>query len=64
VTAKFGQHPDYRERLLETGQRTIVELNSWDDTYWGADIETGLGRNVLGRILMGVRSTLRFDRGP
>ncbi|WP_254831144.1 NADAR family protein [Haloglomus salinum] len=64
VTAKFGQHPDYRERLLETGRRTIVELNSWDDTYWGADIETGLGRNVLGRILMGVRSTLRFDRGP
>ena len=61
VTAKFGQNPECRERLLETGEETLVELNSWEDTYWGADGETGEGRNVLGRILMGVRSSLRFE---
>jgi len=61
VTAKFSQNPDCRERLLDTGERTLVELNWWGDTYWGADIDTGTGTNVLGRILMGVRSSLRFD---
>lgn len=64
VTAKFGQNPEYRERLLETGGTPLVELNTWDDTYWGADVDTGEGLNMLGRILMGVRSSLRFDREP
>jgi ribA/ribD-fused uncharacterized protein len=64
VTAKFGQNPTCRDDLLRTGEKTIVELNSWDDTYWGADIETGKGKNMLGRILMGVRSSLQFDRSP
>jgi ribA/ribD-fused uncharacterized protein len=61
VTAKFSQNPEYREQLLETGDQTLVELNSWGDTYWGADINSGEGRNMLGRVLMGVRSSLRFD---
>lgn len=59
VTAKFSQNPGYRDKLLETGQTTLVELNSWDDTYWGADADTGEGVNMLGQILMGVRSSLR-----
>ena len=64
VTAKFSQNPDSREKLLETDEKHLVELNSWDDTYWGANIETGEGLNMLGRILMGVRSSLRFDSVP
>lgn len=64
VTAKFAQNPTCRDKLLNTNERTIVELNSWDDTYWGADIDTGKGTNMLGRILMGVRSSLRFGRNP
>lgn len=64
VTAKFSQNPEYRDRLLETGEQTIVELNSWGDTYWGAKSNTGEGKNMLGRILMGVRSSLRFDQKP
>lgn len=62
VTAKFSQNPEYREKLLETGDQPIVELNSWGDTYWGAKSSNGEGKNMLGRILMGVRSSLRFDR--
>lgn len=57
MTAKFGQNPDMQARLVETAPTPIVALNSWDDTYWGVDIETGQGRNTLGRILMGVRNT-------
>lgn len=64
VTAKFSQNSDHRERLLRTGEKLLVELNSWDDTYWGADIDTGKGLNVLGRILTSVRSSLRFDSTP
>jgi ribA/ribD-fused uncharacterized protein len=64
VTAKFSQNPDDRERLLATGEKPLVELNSWGDTYWGADIETGEGLNMLGRILMSVRSALRFAPEP
>jgi len=61
VTAKFSQNPEYREQLLETDEKPLVELNWWGDTYWGADIETRKGVNMLGRILMGVRSSLRFN---
>lgn len=64
VTAKFSQNPEYREQLLATGDQTIVELNSWGDTYWGAKSSTGEGKNMLGRILMSVRSSLRFPRKP
>lgn len=59
VTAKFAQNPELRERLLETGDKLLVELNWWNDTYWGADSSTGEGKNMLGRVLMEVRSSLR-----
>jgi len=59
VTAKFGQNPDVQARLVETAPTPIVMLNSWDDTYWGAQIDTGHGRNQMGKILMGVRDTFR-----
>lgn len=64
VTARFSQNPAYREKLLETGDQPIVELNSWGDTYWGVKSSTGEGKNMLGRILMGVRSSLQFNRKP
>lgn len=57
VTAKFGQNPDVQKRLVETAPTPIVMLNSWDDTYWGADINTGHGRNQMGQIPVGVRET-------
>lgn len=59
VTAKFTQNPHLRNELLSTGQQTLVELNSWGDTYWGAKKSNGEGKNVLGVILMSVRSSLQ-----
>ncbi len=56
VLAKFEQHADIRERLLSTGEATIVEHTANDD-YWG-DGGDGSGRNMLGRILMRVRAEL------
>lgn len=57
VTAKFSQHEELRTLLLSTGGAKIVEHTENDD-YWG-DGGDGRGKNMLGRILMEVRESLR-----
>lgn len=57
VLAKFSQHPQLRELLLSTGDASLVE-HTTNDSYWGAGGD-GSGKNVLGRILMEVRTRLR-----
>jgi ribA/ribD-fused uncharacterized protein len=56
LRAKFGQHPDLQERLLNSGKRLLVEHTKNDD-YWG-DGENGQGKNRLGHLLMQVRTEL------
>lgn len=55
--AKFSQHPELRSLLLGTGEATIVE-HTENDNYWG-DGGDGTGRNMLGIMLMDLRSQLR-----
>lgn len=57
VMAKFTQHDELREILLDTGEAKIVEHTD-NDSYWG-DGGDGKGRNVLGQILMVVREKIR-----
>lgn len=59
VRAKFTQHPELAEKLLETGDKILVEGNRWGDTCWGVDTRTGQGENHLGKILMMIRDELR-----
>lgn len=54
---KFDQNPGYRQLLLDTGDRELIEGNTWGDTFWG--VCNGVGENHLGRILMTVRGLLR-----
>lgn len=61
VKEKFTQHEDLKRRLLETGDEELQEGNDWYDTYWGVDIHTGKGLNMLGKILMRIRDELRKD---
>jgi N-glycosidase YbiA len=56
VSAKFKQNIDLRKLLLNTGQTEIVEVTK-NDIYWG-DGGNGLGKNMLGKILMQVRGEL------
>lgn len=56
---KFDQNPHLKERLLATGTHVLEEGNNWHDTYWGIDLETGLGLNILGRLIMELRSEYR-----
>jgi len=59
---KFRNEP-LRTKLLETGSAELIEGNYWHDNIWGVcfcddkckDIE---GKNILGKLLMKVRSEL------
>lgn len=57
--AKFTQNPDLAARLLATGDKYLEETNWWNDTYWG--VHDGRGKNVLGHLLMEVRTRLRSE---
>ena len=57
LTQKFNQEP-YRSKLIETGDRHIQEGNRWGDTFWGVDLKTGKGSNMLGTLIMNIRSEL------
>ncbi|KAI0277038.1 DUF1768-domain-containing protein, partial [Russula aff. rugulosa BPL654] len=57
--AKFTQHKDLREKLLETGSRELIE-DSPDDVFWGIGRD-GQGRNELGKALMRLRGQLRRE---
>jgi ribA/ribD-fused uncharacterized protein len=55
-----------RNRLLATGQRALIEGNTWGDRYWGAvwQPKTGHpvwweGENRLGKLLMELREAKR-----
>ena len=57
VQAKFEQHPELAEKLLQTDTAYLEEGNTWGDRVWGT--VDGKGANNLGRILMQVREILR-----
>ena len=62
---KFRQ-PDLRKMLLDTGDQKLVEGNGWHDNFWGKCIcaKCPKGKNVLGQLLMQVRSELRAKEMP
>jgi N-glycosidase YbiA len=59
VRAKFNQHEVLKDLLLSTDDAKLVE-HTEGDAYWG-DGGDGRGKNMLGRILMEIRSELRAD---
>ena len=58
LIAKFSA-PNNKSRLLQTEDSILVEWNNWGDKFWGVDIRTFKGENMLGRLLMEIRSLLR-----
>ena len=54
---KYNQEP-FRTKLIETGDEYIQEGNTWKDTFWGVDLDTGEGKNVLGKMIMKIRENL------
>ena len=50
-----------KRKLLATGDMELVEKNSWGDVYWGVDINSGIGENHLGKLLMKLRKELKNE---
>lgn len=46
-----------RDALIETGNREIIEENTWNDVFWG--VCNGFGQNWMGELLMQVREEIR-----
>lgn len=61
VLQKFINNPILKDMLLATEDAYLEETNHWGDVYWGKN-EDGEGENNLGRILMGVRDTIRKNK--
>jgi ribA/ribD-fused uncharacterized protein len=64
LSAKFTQHSDLRSLLLSTGDARLVESATVDNEVnrlWGE--VNGQGRNMLGELLMELRSNLRCEEG-
>ena len=57
VFQKFSRHSSLGKLLLETGNRLLVEGNTWNDTFWG--VCKGKGENNLGKILIHTRDRIR-----
>ena len=51
LSFKFSKSP-FKEKLISTGSEYIQEGNTWNDLFWGVDLKTGLGENVLGLLIM------------
>lgn len=67
---KFGlaqkfRIPELREKLLATGNEELIEGNFWHDNTWGnclcADCQDIPGRNMLGMLLMELRTKIHYE---
>ncbi|MER9504702.1 NADAR family protein [Mesorhizobium sp. M0579] len=64
LRAKFTQHEDLKDLLLSTGEARLVESATVDNEVnrlWGE--VNGEGRNMLGQLLMELRTSLRDEDG-
>jgi len=48
--------PFLAAKLIQTGERVLIEGNEWNDTFWG--VCNNQGKNNLGRIIMQIRLEL------
>ena len=58
---KFStSNPVLMQRLIDTGDTTLIEGTTWNDKFFGFCVKTGKGKNYLGRILMKRRAELQL----
>jgi ribA/ribD-fused uncharacterized protein len=61
LRTKIKQHEYVRRKLLQTGERELVE-NSWRDNFWGWGPNRD-GQNMLGKLWMEIRAELSAAGG-
>lgn len=62
IAAKAEQHEYVRRKLLETGDRPLIE-GSWRDDFWGIG-PNGDGQNILGKLWMELRASMIAATNP
>lgn len=60
LRAKVDQHEYVRRKLMDTGDRELIE-DSWRDDFWGWGPNRD-GQNMLGKLWMEIRSELRIKQ--
>ena len=64
LRSKFGREP-LKSRLLKTGERPLIEGNTWHDQIWGSCTcpkhAQEPGMNLLGKLLTQVREEIRTE---
>jgi len=60
LTQKFSDER-YRSLLLATGNTYIIEGNTWGDRFWGVDLYSGEGQNILGHLIMEIRHSIQVE---
>ncbi|KAJ3557064.1 hypothetical protein NM688_g1679 [Phlebia brevispora] len=60
LEAKFRQHRGLYRRLLDTGNRELIEASPVD-SFWGVGAD-GKGRNELGKALMRLRGRMQGEK--
>ena len=57
--------PEFRVKLLATGDEELMEGNTWHDNTWGncvcAKCQNIPGRNMLGMLLMELRQEIMYE---
>jgi ribA/ribD-fused uncharacterized protein len=59
LRAKVQQHGYVRQKLMQTGDRELIE-HSWRDDFWGWGPNRD-GQNMLGKLWMEIRAELRAE---
>lgn len=57
IDKKFNKDP-FMSLLIDTKGIYLQEGNKWNDTFWGVDLDTDKGKNILGRLIMEKRDML------
>lgn len=55
------QNLELRQKLIETKNELLEEGNDWGDTFWGVDLDTGNGENILGKLIMKIRDEIKYE---
>lgn len=60
LAAKFGQSDELHTKLIQTDGRELIHLSPWDG-FWGTGPSKN-GKNMLGKLLMELRSAYQKER--